>query len=147
MVKISQNTPHKQKYTYFESYSYDQFTASQQVLCCSFHIVPFVRGTLHLLHLNDNNPSFDLFVSCSAADSGVLASVEAERWKAIMNLGLTFDLLFRQHHQLMGCHRGSACVVWHPHTHTHTHTHTVPQSITHYVFSIYSQTKTCCHKL
>lgn len=50
--------------------------------------------------LNDDNPSFDLCVSCRAADSRLMASVEAERWEAAMNLGPTFDLLTRHHHQL-----------------------------------------------
>ena len=70
-----------------------------------------VPRALLLLCLNDNNPSFDLFVSCSAADSGALASVEAERWQALMNLGLTFDLLPPTTSPAEGFHRGSTCVV------------------------------------
>ncbi|XP_044033382.1 uncharacterized protein LOC122867079 [Siniperca chuatsi] len=46
-----------------------------------------------------------------AADSGVLASVEGERWQAIMNLGLTFDLLLTTTSPAEGCHRGSARMV------------------------------------
>lgn len=100
----------------------------QQIFWCSFQMFPSVNGTLHVLCLTDNNPSLDLFVSCSAADSGVLASVEAERWQAIMNLGLTFDLLPPTTSAAEGCHRGSACVVRHTHTCTHVEA-AVPQSV------------------
>ena len=98
----------------------NQFTVSQYF----GHMSLLVPRALLLLCLNDNNPSFDLFVSCSAADGGVLASVEAERWQALMNLGLTFDLLPPTTSPAEGFHRGSTCVVRRARTHTHTHTHT-----------------------
>lgn len=39
---------------------------------------------LHNRSLNDNDASVDLFVSCCAVVSGVLASVVAEGWQVII---------------------------------------------------------------
>ncbi|KAM3593103.1 uncharacterized protein V6R79_006186 [Siganus canaliculatus] len=46
----------------------------------------------------------------SAADSGVVASAEAEGWHPIMNHGLTSNLPPPTTSLAEGCHRASACV-------------------------------------